>query len=98
VAGHRHTHVRSQPSRSRGRAIAVISAAASDNRPYQQQQQQLLVPQQAAVQQQQPTVTLTGLVAALGLAATALFAAAATCFMLYLRPVIQVSAVVHAVS
>jgi hypothetical protein len=37
------------------------------------------------------TVTWPGLLAALGLAATALVAAATTCFFLYLKPVMQVS-------
>jgi hypothetical protein len=37
------------------------------------------------------TVTWTGLLAALGLAATALLAAATTCFFLYIKPVMQVS-------
>ena len=40
--------------------------------------------------QQQTGVTWTGLLGVLALTATALMAAAATCFMLYVRPVLQV--------
>lgn len=48
---------------------------------------QLLTPQQTGP----GVVTWTGLLGALALIATALVAAAATCFMLYVRPVLQVS-------
>lgn len=41
------------------------------------------------------TVTWTGLLAALGLAATALVAAATTCFFLYIKPVVQVGQLLH---
>lgn len=93
-----HSHKSWVASGSRAEAVVVSTAVAQQHTNPRAAQQQYNIQQQpayAGAAVGTVTVTWPGLLAALGLAATGLVAAAATCFFLYLKPVMRVGGQHH---